>query len=389
MRSIRGGVAASIVLLLFALPFAGVGLGALGWIWWDVARSREARVKWVEVQARVLSEDMQRHRGSKGRITYSVTGTYAYEFGGRGYQSGHLDFGGGADNVGDYQQRVLRTLRRARESVATLPCRVNPEDPSEAVMFPDWRPELVVFKSVFAIAFGGVGIGMAVAGCLAAGEGRLRKRHPSEPWLWREEWHSPSLRPSMAGGLWAAGIGLFLSQAATAPLWSVLGPVWAGGGALPWVMSCELLLVLVGAYFCVHRLLHGLRYRSARLELVDTPVWVGDTLRADLRLPVAVPAGVSVQFKLRCRRVVVVGSGKRRNRSTVEVWSAASKAEGPFRPGEPVRCELAVPVDQSGTDESDADRRLFWELEARAAVPGVNLGVTFLLPVFAVPATAV
>ena len=70
----------------------------------------------------------------------------------------------------------------------------------------DWKQ--AGFLAIFALAFGGVGIGGIAA--VLAGRGRADEalareaRHPDAPWLWREEWAARRVSDSSRAGMWGA-----------------------------------------------------------------------------------------------------------------------------------------------------------------------------------------
>src|SRR4051812_41548333 len=66
------------------------------------------------------------------------------------------------------------------------------------------------FFAIFALTFGGVGIGgigAVLAGRRRAEEAVAREaRHPSAPWLWREDWAARRVTDSSRAAMWSAWV---------------------------------------------------------------------------------------------------------------------------------------------------------------------------------------
>lgn len=383
----RGSLKGGVFLALFSLPFAAVGVGMTVWLWRDVMLSREIKTRWRPVPAMVREVELERHRGSKGGTTYETTATYAYTFEGRTYESSRLGLSGGADNIGDYQQKLYAELRRAQQARHPVECRVNPADPAEVVLRADWRPEMGLFHALFGLVFGAVGLGM-FAGCVAGAVGGLRtsplkRRHPQEPWLWRSEWQSPVLLAPLGRKLVVATAVLAWVHIVTAPLWSVLPASWAAGGAFKWLLSGMLLLVLVVSGFCVRTILHARKYRGARLEFDMLPLRPGAVCNARLYLPQTISLGSTLELALVCSHSVTTGSGKRRTTNTTQVWTHGETVAGLIGPQQAIPFSCRLPESAPVTAFDNPNDVHTWTFEASADVPGVDLNLKFELPVFA------
>lgn len=149
--------------LVFLITFGGVGFGAS---WGIVSMFRDSfrADDWVLVQAKVDDTALNSIRGSKGGTSYEAEGAYRYTVGGKQYVSRQLGFSllGGSDNIGDWQESMAAFLQEAKEKGKTIPVYVNPDNPAEAVVDRDVRWALVLFMAVFAVVFGGVGVGALI-----------------------------------------------------------------------------------------------------------------------------------------------------------------------------------------------------------------------------------
>ena len=106
-------------LMLFALPFAAVGVGALVWSGWTLLDWREA-AGWAPVPAEIVAVDLESHTDSEGDTTYETTATYRYEYEGTSYTGTRVAIDTGADNIGSFQHRLYYDLRAAHDRHETV-----------------------------------------------------------------------------------------------------------------------------------------------------------------------------------------------------------------------------------------------------------------------------
>ena len=189
-------------LVLFALPFAGVGIFMTVLVARSLLLWHETKA-WIPTPATIVEAELETHRGDDS-TTYKATARYTYEFGSRQYESTHVALHGGSDNIGDFHQRLARELKRHKQSGKPYTCYVDPTDPAEAILNRDLRPGMLTLYAVFALVFGGVGFGMLVGGAYGLRKQKevaaKKTQTPEEPWLWREDWASGTVRPSNRRG---------------------------------------------------------------------------------------------------------------------------------------------------------------------------------------------
>lgn len=372
--------------MLFSLPFAGVGVFMTGWLWKDVLESRRILHDWVPAPAVILSSELKTSRSSKGGMTYKAAGEFSYNYESRAYRSDRVSLSGGFDNIGDFQQRLNRRMRSAQQSGRKLECFVNPADPSQAVLDASSRPEMTLFRAMFGIFFGGAGLAMIGGGMLVATgtarTGRLKKRHPQEPWLWREAWQKPSIEARLGRGMAAAILALVWINLATWPLWSAVRPAWSDDGVFKWVLSGALALVVVASAFCLRVIIHARKYRGARVDLGSLPLRPGSPVEARLYVPQSLPIGATLKVAFLSERSVTTGSGKQRRTTKTKLWSHEQEISGPLAPGQEIVVRCRIPDDAEESTPDTPDNGVAWRLEARAKVPGVDLKLDFELPVF-------
>ena len=254
----------------------------------------------------------------------------------------------------------------------------------------NWTEAL--FFGLFALTFGGVGIG-GIAAALA-GRGKLKVQealqasHPDSPWLWRHDWASGHIIDSSRRTM----IGTWLFAA----LWNLIGfptGFLSARAALKEGKPAAFLGVLfpiVGVGLVVWAIRTTLRYWKygvSRLELASVPGVIGRSLTGMVRAPSMIQADQGFDVTLTCVRRVTHGGGKQRSTAESTLWQDAQRVQGqPFRA--PDRMETHIPVafripgDVPPSDESDSANRVVWRLQVSADVPGVNYESCFDVPVF-------
>ena len=387
MSRLRSFFGSGLLLALFGLPFFGVGAGMSVWQWRDVLRGREIRSSWEPVPARIESAELETGRGSKGGRTRRAVGAYSYRYQGRDYSSEELALQSGSDNIGAFHVRLHREMRAAKNAGRPLTAYVNPADPTEAVLRPEWRVELGLFKALFGVVFGGVGALLFICSGYAFVEdrrwSRRRAAHPAKPWLWREDWAAGRVFP-MHGPKAVVVFALFVMlNASTLPLWGALPGVWAGGGGFRWLLGSALGLVALGDFFCVRSLVRVWRHRGVMVEITTMPLPPGEQIRLGVRAPNGLPAGGGLRATLKCVRHFTTGAGKKRRVDRDTRWEKTEMIAGPFFQGHPIEIVFDPPAGlPSVTPESGSDDRYAWELHLEARGPGPDLVEEFELPVF-------
>jgi hypothetical protein len=380
----------SVALMLFALPFAGVGVGALVWGASDVLAWQRMSA-WTAVSANLLTVNLEEHDGDDS-TTYETTATYRYNVAGQDYTSTRVAIGSGADNLGDFQRDIYWQLRSAQDSGTPVMAYVDPQNPASAVLNRDLRYGLVVFKGIFVLLFGGVGFGMLFGarhgGNKLAAEEILQEQFPNEPWRWRPEWASGRIPGSARTAAYVA-IGF-------AVVWNLIS--LPAGVFLPaeiasgnWPAAIGLLFPLVGiglAVWAIRSWLRLKRFKVATLVLQRTPVALGGRLKGTIRVDAEVPIATDFKLELVCSEETVSGSGKNRHRSERMMWQKEWRVPrhqcqiGPTLTSIPV--DVTVPADQPTTTPTDDTPKIEWRLDVTGECPGPDFWSRFELPVFAV-----
>lgn len=246
----------------------------------------------------------------------------------------------------------------------------------------DW--EQAGFLTIFALVFGGVGVG-GIAAVLAGRrkvEERIAReaRHADAPWLWRDDWAARRITDSSRGGMWGAW--------AFAALWNLVSlpsAVLAVRSALTQGNRAALLALLfpiVGAGLLIWAIRATVRYRRfgvSRLELSTLPAPVGHALDGLVRTPAGLRPPEGFRVVLSCIRRVTTGGGRNRSTSESILWQEERRMPAT---GVGVPVTFVIPADAAPSDPRQSGDRTLWRLEISAEVPGVDYAAAFEVPVF-------
>ncbi len=378
-------------LILFATPFAGVGL-FVGYLAFSMFFGWVEVLGWREVPARIHSVELIEHVDDS--VTYRVEANYEYHFLGETYQSDQVALSESADNIGSFHQDKYRELARYQESGALFRCFVDPDEPSESILYRDLRWGLLALEMVFALVFGGVGFGLIIGAVIGqrivAKEEHLKAAHPDEPWLWDPSWADGRIR----GGSKAKAIGITIF----ATFWNLISlpPVfliweeYAEGNTL---VLLVLLFPLVGILMAIAAIRLWMRYfkfSQSVFEMTRFPGILGGLLQGHILTGMREAPEEGARLTLSCIRKETSGSGKNKSSTERVLWQdtdVVDRALLAYTPnGWRIPVEMGIPFDAGPPSSTDADEdSVFWRLDAGAAVPGVDFEADFKVPVFRTP----
>jgi hypothetical protein len=281
-------------LALFLLPFALVGVGMAVKLVWLIVSWNQMQ-QWIETPAWIDRTELKQHH-SDGSTSWEALAEYHYDFQDREYRGNRVWIDTGSDN--SFQKQVYRELQ---EQQAAFRCYVNPEHPSESVLYRDLRPLILCFHLIFVVVFGGVGGGGICA--IVHHErksGKMRDlalQFPGEPWKWDSAVTSGVFRPKSRWAGWAVAallwnmicwpVGLTVlrdlgqQQVVTSIVWLFL----AGGIWLAWVALREYL--------------RQRRYGEVLLEIQPWPYRAGHQLKGQIRFSEVIPEVPELAVELR------------------------------------------------------------------------------------------
>jgi len=376
-------------LVVFLVPFMGVGV-VMGvslfltiWTWAGMQT-------WEEAPARILHSELKSHSGSDS-TTYRAAAKYEYTYGGRNYTGSRVSLHGGADNIGKFQRRTARELSKYKKSGKPFRCYVNPRNPSQSVLYRHLRLEMLAFKGMFALVFGGVGFGFFIAALRGYKKQRLvqdlKKEHPSQPWLYNEEWRDGRIRSSTKGIMIFSLLFSLFWNSVSIPLAILLVP-----GILEEKNLVGLLiLVFPFAGIClvawaVRNFLQWRKYGDSIFEMDSIPGVIGGALGGHILTTVNIKPEGGFHLTLSCIHRTVSRSGKSRSTKESVLWQdtrVMMREELEYdltRSSIPVL--FAIPYDSRETNEENSSDAVFWRLDVNASVPGVDYKSSFKVPVF-------
>jgi hypothetical protein len=369
--------------LLFALPFAGVGIGFLVFGVIPNLYEWHQMKNWPQVEARLLDAGLSTNRGSKSD-TYQAIARYSYRYQAQNYTSERVAIMGGSDNIGDFQQGLARHLELAHRMGQPVPAWVNPNDPGDAVLNRDLRWNLLGFKMIFVLVFGGVGIGLMVFTLKAKVGATYHPESTSKPWLAQQEWASPEVTCDSKSSLWLIWFIATVWNLTSLPATLAAPEEWADGNKL---ILIALIFPLAGIYLLVWAIKYTLSWRRfglLRLMLDPYPGSLGGQVGGTIEIPIAYNPKQRFPVNLQCVRRYVTGSGKNRTSHESIIWQSNGLAHSQPSATGGTRLALGfnVPANLPASETYSDDYR-FWRLELNADLPGVDLHRQFEIPVFA------
>ncbi|QDT71235.1 DUF3592 domain-containing protein [Lacipirellula limnantheis] len=372
----------ALFLILFALPFAGIGLYKGRECFREFWAYRQAQ-SWREAPATLLKAETKEFDGDDC-TTFRATASYRYEFDGRMYVSDRVALRQSSDNVGDFQRTLGKKLQQALQRKEVVSAFVNPADPAEALLNRDFRPEMMLFDGMFALVFGAVGLGLTAGGFVAAyrlrREVKRSRQFPGKPWMWKEHWAQGKIRSS--NHVWMALVAAVLWNNMVWPIAIIM--VW-DEGTWPELMFISIFLVigigLAGAagYLWLRRWKWGV----SEFEMAAIPGVLGGPLAGVIHVPRPIRTDLGVKIRFACEQSVSDGDSTK----TVTLWEEERMITrdltiGGVRTLIPV--EFVTPYDLPDSNADDVK----WKLTASARTSGVDYQAEFEVPIFKTAASS-
>lgn len=372
-------------LILFALPFAGVG----AWMLYSAGShllDALAMQSWQPVEARLLEAGYETRSGDDSD-TWEAYATYRYTWNGETYTGDRVAISRGADNLGSYQRDLGNRLSGHVARGETVTAWIDPERPGSSVIDRQPRWGLVAFKGVFVLVFGGFGFGMiAVAVLRSAPKDPDNPAFAGKPWLANDAWQGGPIRSGSKTTMWAAwGFAIFWNLISM-PLPFLLVDEITVKKNYPALLGLLFPLVGLGLLtWAIRKTLEWRRWGVTPLALDPFPGAIGGHVggHIDLRMPYA--GATDFKLTLTSLKSYVSGSGKNRSRREKAAWQDRQLAyaePGPL--GTRVSFRFDVPA---GLGESDAaksgDTYTIWRLALMAETDGSDVDRHWDIPVYA------
>jgi hypothetical protein len=222
----------------------------------------------------------------------------------------------------------------------------------------------------------------------AANRSRLEamRRHPNEPALADYPWHPDGFEVSeWTGAAKALALAIGLSVFLSMFNW------WAFGANRPWMVKGIVGLFDIAALLmwakAAQQLGRAFKFGHSRIVFVRFPYRLPEPVVIRWQPSGGISQVTQGAFTLRCVEEWMERSGSGQNQNAVlvheEIWSAKWIIEQPrnFPLNEAMELRYELPADASPTQLS-ADKPLFWELEVKLGLPGLDFNETYLVPVY-------
>jgi hypothetical protein len=381
-----------VCLALFALPFAAVG------VWSGIEAGREIAAYrrmqgWQETPAKILQTELKTDCDGEG-CTNWVTAEYAYTYQGRQYTGHRVSLHGGSDNVGSFQEDAYRQLRKHKISGRPFRCYANPERPAEAILFRDLREEMVAFRTVFIVGFGGAGFGLLTA--VGVGYRMMRADaiatglHPREPWLRKKDWADNKIRSTTGRSALILSVVAFYWNLFSAPAWYVFcNDLFAKGicssaGVLTFPMFGSVLIVVAAV-----PILRRCKYGRSGFQMAAVPGVIGGRLAGVILVPRKVRPKDGFWVTLECVDKFTQSDGDYNVASHDIVWQDQQIVSRDLRQTDPGQTAIPVlfhiPYGCRPTDETSTSNKTIWRLRCSAKTSGLGYIAAFDVPVFKTP----
>jgi hypothetical protein len=335
------------------------------------ARSRAAAA-WPEVPARI--ENVSFASTSEDNEPHGLCCVYRYTVDGKDRTGTRVGF--------DVQSRAYdgeyAKLERHRVSGEKLAARVNPADPTDAVLFAHLSKEAPYIPWIGA-GVGVFGLLFGIAGLRAIRDGYqrfVREAKPTDtPWRRDDTWKDHRVLSDSS----ALPVPRHLGIAATVACFLTIALVVSEPASTE--RRIVIALFVVPAGFLVRAAYLALRhakYGRSTLHLTQLPAPPGGTLEGVIEVPAGLDEPSGVKLTLKCVKRTSDSDGESYDETLHESSTDVDPSDLSRVVGVtfvPVR--VAVPADKPARDSE-----VSWYLVARCATRGVDFAATFEVPVF-------
>jgi hypothetical protein len=242
---------------------------------------------------------------------------------------------------------------------------------------------------IFGLVFSGVGCGLIFVAFFGAKilkrRNRLQAEHPSEPWLWREDWAQGRIKGNTQSGMISAWVFAVIWNLISAPMLFFI-PQEAAKKPVAYL---GLSFPVIGVFLLIRAIrltLAYLEFGKTCFEMSPVPGVIGGDVKGMIQARFPHSPDHGIQLRLSCVNRVTTGSGDNQSTSEHIVWrdeqnlSSAQLYPGPAGTSIPVN--FRIPWDAQGTETRGPRDAIVWQLEALADVPGVDYHDVFEVPVF-------
>ncbi len=376
------------IFYLFIVPFLIGGLNSLNSVVETLYTSPNTD-RWQEAQAIVLSARLT-NQTKDGSTTYKAKAHYIYTWQGKSYSAKRIFLDESYDSNRERQQQIVRQLRQHRSDKNKITIWVDPENPSNAVIYRSIQSSAVttpIITAIILLSISALGFwGISYVKGLQKDEAERQKKYPDQPWKWKKIWQTNELTSGHKTQL----IALLLASIVMTAI-SV--------GAAPTVIQefktkqDNALLLFAIFPLCtlicwVQTTIYFLRWKrfAKTLFKMDTfPAALGHILRGELVMKDKLPTGTIFNIKLSNIRSHIVKSGNKNRRTETILWQDEQKIpveEGSYLTAFRLPVLFDIPSDAAPSNWENSSNKLLWRLHIHADIPGADYIQKFEVPVF-------
>ncbi len=368
-------------LALFGLPFFGIGIGFLILSVIPTLFEAQQMADWPSMQGTLASARLNSST-SDGSTTYGVEATYSYQVNGTSYSNDRVAISSGSDNVGSFQQDLGRHLEHLYRTEQPVTVYYNPANPAEAVLDRTLRWDLLGFKLIFVLVFGGVGLALIIFGL----RGKQVIDSPEaieKPWMRNPDWADNRIRSGARGGLYGIWAFAILWNLISAPAIFGFLEVKDKEGIVAYLILIFPFVGLLLLNWAIRSTLAWRKFGYTPLTLDPFPGAIGGDVGGEVFLNIPFDPKMTCEVTLSSLYSYISGSGKNRSRHERVEWqdSGYAKVE---RAVKGIRLEFRFAVPEGHREsEAHSDSYYLWRVNLRSEMPGADLDRSFEIPVYA------
>ena len=308
------------------------------------------------VKFKTLKYEKDYYRDSEGRqrLRKTLLLSYTYNVDNNEMSSDRLSFDFASELTDKTEYKRYKELTKKRKSKTHIFCYYDPQDPSHAVLYPNFEPILLTLGIIGAVFFICLSFALGVPTLIISARKnkklKLLKQHKDEPWLINKEWTSGKVQSRKNELLIAkAGMAFFCSL--------FLAPFW-----LTFYEDKEIIVfLLLGIFqlFCgivpLFQFLKSLWTRTTdthfSLSLNQTPFYIGKTAEGSISIPAKFQ---NVKYCTATMKCVQVREGKK----DMELWKNSTN----IPPKSIKNGAAAISLQINGGKTSDEIKGVKWTL---------------------------
>ena len=383
----------TILLTVIGLPFALLAMLSASSVVWQCYRDLRMQY-WQPTECQIVSTKLVQESGDELPV-FQVEADYRYEWLGKAFTGNRVYWNSSSDSVKSRHQRLFDELEQHRIDQKSYRCWVNPNNPSEAVLFRSGLWAQIAFSSITAILFGC--IGFSLLGILVYSWYENRKNltsdlnaeiNPNRPWMSRRDWAREEVVFSKRrnGLIWqwiaifvllltAPGAIICIRELMEGNRFALLGFIPIGIGLFMYISSRRALT-------------HWRRFGDSTLRLITCPGVIGGEFRAVIRTDRLLPSKDGYELRLTCNEIESHTDGEGTTRNVTNVFDEQRMVSKELRDEANtlwIPVLFGIPYSAPNTKLEKDGYSTTWELEVQSLTIGHGYKVRFEVPIFETP----